>query len=379
MLDVIMKLVTTVGAALVASGGLYWWYLWRRLCAIRNAKSPTGFQPSSPSMTAIMPYSEYKKRYTPHAKEIAIFALSKCGYTKSIAHSFTETIKEKGNGTYHFSYHYGNGSIQSISKPMADIIHAPCDLILAIGQACTQSAKHVTATHNTLIPTVFVNIHSEWWQRERKRHAVAHLTGILVDSTWHRILPLFFDIKPTMRNVLISSSIPYPVAEDRTVIDRFFAAKGVTITYMDASSTTDIVRLLPDYAGTIDSIILSNDPFSMQITRTIASFCTKYGITLFSSNLDDFNHGAAIVAGPENQMFGQRAALKALAILEEHQEPLKVPYTTLEASMPIQVRLNQPLLVQQGIDLDLLPDFILKHSSTIELLFDDQAKTQEAL
>jgi ABC-type uncharacterized transport system substrate-binding protein len=357
-------------ASIVAA--LYIGYLWYRQKTRNTSNAVT------PQWTAandrdrpIMPYTEYKKKYGSRVREIAILAINKSTLTQDVIKEFTNTMRERGGKIYHFTHYYGNGSAKSVQKMMAEILQGHYHLTLTIGHAATQAAKHITTSRHAPMPIVFALVRDEWWKKEQEKLPVEHMSGILMAGQWQRTLLLFLEAKPDMKSVLVTGSTNYPIPFDREIINSFFESNRITLEYTHPSNTTDLMQTLRHYLGKIDSIIITQDTYSPQIVHAIGAFCTEHGITLFSVSPEDINQGVVVTVSPRKMHHGQRAATKALALLEEDKEPSDLGHNTASTQQPYFMSFNHKLVHKQNISLDRLQAIAEERGILLELHFEE--------
>lgn len=357
--------LTTSGAFLAIASvctALYSWIVYRRVQKLLNRTPVPPF--GAPAPTPYLNVDTHQKR----TREIAIIAPVRRRSTAALVDQFTETMREHGSLLYHFTYHWGNGSIQTMHSYTTEIVQKKkYDAIITYGTASTFAAKQASLTYGSHTPIVFLDVRDTSWEASQAKNPTTHITGVVCASIWKTRIKMYLAAKPSLRSVLIPHIGNGKILPDIEQIKELLSIHHITTYVVQITDARDIPSLIPSYADKVDSIIIPRIPIKPEICKQIAAACAHNNITFFSSHLADIQYGAAMAVSTSDEKIGYKAAKKVLAILEEGKLPQEIPISHINETHPHEAHFNQVAMREQGLDPVLLTTFALQHASRVNV------------
>jgi putative ABC transport system substrate-binding protein len=106
----------------------------------------------------------------------------------------------------------------------------------------------------------------------------------------------------------------------------------------------------------VDVVLVLKDNTIVSALDALVRLCNRYGITLYASDLNSGEKGAALAFGVVEKEFGTQAGKKALTMLEQQQQPQEIPITALNE---FKVTINTTTMHQQNLLLSPTQLFLL--------------------
>lgn len=322
-----------------------------------------------PSGTAIVPSQSHGPTYT-----IAI--LSPAGHPSlaNIVQGFKAQLAELGMSC-NFKEYNANGSKTLMRAQAEEIVSASPDLIFTIGTSASSMIHQLLTKQQRSIPLVFsaVSDPQELGLVKSLDHPEGITTGIS-DVTNHEPTQVktFLTLKPNVQQIVLvyDPAQSLSLDKERHNFEQLFAAAGITMESLIVehhnqvlSKTTSVLEQLLQKTNAADTaIMILTDHTTVSAVDSLIKLCNNTGVTLFTSELESVNKGAAIAFGIEQYQYGKRAAEQVEQILVQHIPISDIPVTPLQ-DFKVKVNLAAAQKQQLNIDPELL--FLMRSSIII--------------
>jgi len=282
-------------------------------------------------------FKPIKNTTTEQSYRIAIFEPATHPAMDEIAQGFTDTIQKNGLFHYTFKRYNANGNKTLLRAQAEDIIHNNYDLIMTIGSDPTYTIYELTTKKHLTPPVVFTAVSDpvNLGIIASQTSSGNHLTGIEENNNFEDQLNQLLVLKPDTKNMLlvydpvIKTGIHEVWAQEVT---QLATQKNITIQYAKVFHTNEIQAKVQPFMQNIDTILIFTDHTTVAGIDSLITLCNRYGVTLYASDLNSGDKGAAISYGMMQYDFGAQAGKLALEILDHHKKPKDIPIaeTTLK-------------------------------------------------
>ena len=309
-------------------------------------------------ITASTTYYFFKKQHQPitaFSYRIAIFEPASHPAMDEIAQGFTDTITKNSKAHYTFDRYNANGNKTLLRAQAEEIIHNNYDLIMTIGADPTRTLHELTSKKNITTPIVFNAVSDPIGLGiiASRTSSGNNLTGIEEVHNYDDQLNKLLQIKPTTKNLLlvydpvIKAGIHETWAQEVTELAR---KKGIAIHYAKIFHTNEIQSKVQPFMQNIDTILIFTDHTTVSGVDSLITLCNRYGVTLYASDLNSGDKGAALSYGVIQYDLGVDAGYVALKILDDKKSPQSIPI--IEPTTK-RLKINTTTASKQGLNLSL--------------------------
>jgi len=299
-------------------------------------------------------------------KRIAIITPVTHPSLKKIQDGFVQTLTKQNNCSFNFSVFNANGSETLLRSQIEEIATSNFDLIFTIATHPTCLAKEILQKKNNTTPIVFgavANPHT-LGLISTKKQSQSFVTGVSETIDHKQQLDLLLLLKPTIKKIILlyNPTQGTGLEENKNIISKILEKKEITLTSVQAYNTNEIQSKIAGLIQGNDALLVLKDNTVVPAIPYLAQLCSRYGVTLCTSDLDSCKHGAAFSFGVNERDFGIQAAKKALLILHEKKHPSTIPVTPLTN---FKLLLNHKTMCAQNLIPDSHLMFLIKSGKII--------------
>lgn len=294
-----------------------------------------------------------QKNGTTQSYRVAIFEPACHPAMDEIAQGFTDTIKNNSSADYTFKRYNANGN-QTLLRALAEeIVQQDYDLVMTIGTNASKTVYELTTKKHLSTPIVFDAVSDPVSLGLVKSLSSSgnNVTGVEDIPDYKDQIDKLLDVKPNTKNILLvydpvqKSGVHDVWAEEVT---KLAAQKGVTVHCAKVFHTNEISTKVQPLLNNIDVLMIFTDHTTVSGVDSLITLCNKYGITLYASDLNSGDKGAALAYGVLQYDLGVDAGKLTLKILEEHIKPTDLPVTGPKIN---KLKINTKTMAKQGLTL----------------------------
>lgn len=284
---------------------------------------------------------------------IAIFEPASHPAMDEIAQGFTETMQKNSTANYTFNRYNANGNKTLLRAQAEEIIHNNYDLIMTIGAGTTHTIYELTTKKHLTTPVVFdaVSDPVDLGIIASLASSGNHVTGVEDIPNFKEQINKLFEVKPDTKNILL---VYDPI--DKAGVHELWAeqikkitdSKGINIHYAKVFHTNEIQAKVQPLMQKVDTILIFTDHTTVSGVDSLITLCNRYGVTLYASDLNSGDKGAALSFGVLQYDLGSAAAQLVHAILEQHKKPTDLPIVILQNN---RLKINSATAQKQGLTL----------------------------
>ena len=285
-------------------------------------------------------------------KRIALFAPAIHPAMDEIFEGFTQTIQKDSSLSYSFDEYNAQGNPTLLRGQAEEIILGDYDLIFPIGATCTQTLYTLTKKKNITTPIVFTAVDTplEMGIAQSLESSGNHLTGITTTKEFKKQLDLLYKVKPTAQNILLvyDPGQSGGQEEDRKQIAKLVEARNKGFQFVTILNANEIQQKVQSFMQSVDTVMILKDHTAVSGVDALITLCNRYGVTLYTSDHNSGQKGAALSYDVSEYEYGSAAAIKAKEILEKNKKPAEIPITFVQNRS---LQINTKTMHKQGLDL----------------------------
>lgn len=284
---------------------------------------------------------------------VAIFEPATHPAMDEIAQGFTDTITKNSSANYTFKRYNANGN-QTLLRALAEeIVQQNYDLIMTIGTNASKTVYELTTKKQLSTPIVFDAVSDPVSIGLVKSLSSSgnNVTGVEEIPDYKDQINKLLELKPNTKNMLLvydpvqKSGVHDIWAEQ---ITKLGAQRGFAVHCTKVFSTNEISAKVQPLLNNIDVLMIFTDHTTVSGVDSLITLCNRYRITLYASDLNSGDKGAALAYGVLQYDLGVDAAKLTLKILEEHIKPTDLPVTGPKIN---KLKINTKTMIKQGLTL----------------------------
>ena len=249
-----------------------------------------------------------------------------------IERGFKETMAH-GKQTYTFDTFNASGNKTLLRAQAEEITNQQYDLVFTVGTVCSHTMHTLLAKQQSATPLVFTAIDNpeSIGITEVSRKQGAHVTGTYITDNFDAQLDYLLKVKPNTKTVLFVYDPTHGTGMEkvRSELEAATQSKGITLRTAQIFATNEIAQKVESLIGDVDVLLIYTDHTLVSGVDNLIKLCNQYGVTLYASDLNSGEKGAALAFGVQEYEHGKEAAFKALTILDEYQLANEVPITAI--------------------------------------------------
>jgi putative ABC transport system substrate-binding protein len=286
--------------------------------------------------------------------KIAIFEPASHPAMDEIVDGFiTTTVKKNSPREYRFDRYNANGNKTLLRSQAEEIIHQNYDLIMPIGADPTRTLHELTAKKKLSVPIVFCAVSDPVSLGIIASTASSgnNITGVEEVPDYLDQINKLLLVKPTTKNIvlvydpIIKAGIHEQWAQD---IKKITDAKNINLTFAKVFHTNEIQAKVQPLLINTDVVMILTDHTTVSGIDSLITLCNRYNVTLYASDLNSGNKGAALSYGVTQYDLGVDAATLALKILNDSLRPTDIPIVSPQSK---KLKINRTTMQKQGLTL----------------------------
>jgi len=273
---------------------------------------------------------------------------------EEIEQGFLETL----NGVIAYSYDVfnANGDRSLMRQQAEEVVAKNYDLVftvpttpsLIMKEVCQQRGKNVPIVAGAVDDPVGIKLVDSM---QSSGNNVTAVTGI---DTFEQQIELLAFLKPTLKKILLVYNPSPGLDPKKDEVGRICAAKNIGFKTVEIFNMSDLIQKVPSFTSDCDTIMVLKDNMVVSGIESLVNLCNRAGKTLYASDLNSGDKGAALSYGVREYQDGVESALKAIEILKHGKKPTDVPSC---ATTKFKIKVNTKTMNQQG--LSLCPELLL--------------------
>lgn len=298
-------------------------------------------------------FKNQTKKQTGPSYRIAIFEPASHPAMDEIAQGFKDTITKNSTAAYTFDRYNTNGNKTLLRAQAEEIIHNNYDLIMTIGADPSRTIHELTSKKHVTTPVVFDAVSDPVALGIIASRASSgnNVTGVEEVPNYQDQIDRLLSVKPNTKNLLlvydpiIKAGIHEVWAQQ---VQQIAESKGINVHYAKVFHTNEIQAKVQPLMQNVDTLLIFTDHTTVYGVDSLITLCNRYGVTLYASDLNSGDKGAALSYGIIQYDLGVDAANLALEILDKGKTPQDIPITEPTTK---RLKINTKTAEKQGLNL----------------------------
>ena len=307
-------------------------------------------------ITTIILYNTFYKKNTTNSIapcRIAIFEPASHPAIDEIVSGFTTTMKNNSSLDYIFDRYNANGNKTLLRSQAEEILQQNYDLIMPIGADPTRTLHELTSKKKIATPIVFDAVSNpvDLGIIASTTSSGNNITGVEEVPDYEDQINKLLLVKPSTKNILlvydpiIKAGIHEIWAQD---IKKITDAKNITLSFAKVFHSNEIQAKAQPLLMNVDVVMILTDHTTVSGIDSLITLCNRYNVTLYASDLNSGDKGAALSYGVTQYDLGVDAAQLALKIIVNHIKPTDLPIVSPQSKT---LKINRSALKKQGLTL----------------------------
>ena len=283
---------------------------------------------------------------------IALFVPAVHPAMTEIINGFEETMRSLSNKKYSFDEYNANGNATLLRAQADEIVQGAYDLTFTIGVQCSQSLFELSQKRQSKMSQVFTAIDDpvEMGIVQSLTHPGGMVTGITDSMLYEKQVEALLHVKPDIKTVLLvyNPAQNRGLEQHREELENVLRAKHIGLRAVAVAHQNEITQKVPHFLSDADVLMILTDHTTVAGIDSLITLCGRYGVTLFASDLNSGDKGAALSFGVLQKDYGVLGARLAYRILEDKQSPASIAVHPLEETY---MKINTKTMEHQGLHL----------------------------
>lgn len=283
---------------------------------------------------------------------VAIFAPALHPSMEDIIKGF-KTVLSKPDKLCTFTDYNANGNPTLLRGQADEIAHGGYDLIFTVGATCTHTMFELTKKQKSNTPIVFAAVDDpvKMGVVHSLQHPGTNVTGVLSKSQYADQVAALLQVKPTTKNVLLVYNPAGGVAfeRDKQELTELFVAHNIMLCAVEVDQAHEISQKVSSHLAGADVVMVLTDHTVVTGIESLVNLCSRYGVTLYTSELNSGHKGAALSFGVQESDYGVLAAELVIKILQDYQRTADISCVMVGKNY---LQINTKTMRKQGLDLD---------------------------
>jgi putative tryptophan/tyrosine transport system substrate-binding protein len=267
-----------------------------------------------------------------------------------ILDGFKQTVTAEGNKKYSFDDYNANGNATLLRAQADEIVQSKYDVVFTVGAQCSQSIFELSKKRQSNMPQVFTAVDDpvEMGIVRSLNHPGGMVTGTTDNMVYEQQIDALLRVKPDIKTMLLvyNPAQGRGFEKDREKLEKVLHAKHITLRTVAVTHQNEITQKVASFLDGVDVLIIFTDHTTVAGIDSLITLCGRYHITLFASDLNSGDKGAALAFGVLQKDYGVLGAKIAHRILEDKQSPASIAVRPLEQ---LYLKINTKTMEQQGL------------------------------
>ncbi len=296
---------------------------------------------------------------------IAIFLPAIHAAMDEIERGFKETMAQ-GNQTYTFDTFNAGGNKTLLRAQAEEMIHQKYDLVFTVGTLCSHTMQTLLEKQHSATPLVFTAIDNpeSIGVTETARKQGAQATGTYITDNLDAQLEYLIKVKPQTKTILFVYDPAHGTGMEkvRNELEAATKRKGLTLKTAQIFATNEVAQKIESLLSDVEVVLIYTDHTLVSGVDALIKLCNQYGVTLYASDLNSGEKGAALAFGVQEYEHGKQGALKALTILDDYKLACDVQITPISN---YKLLINKKTQQAQGLGLSAEQLHVLAQDTSI--------------
>lgn len=272
-----------------------------------------------------------------------------------VTHPALEEIQEgflrslDGVIAYTYDVYNANGDRTLMRHQAEEIVARNYDLVFTIAtgpglimkEVCQQRGKIVPIVAGAVDEPVEINMIASM------QSSGNNVTVVTSTDDFEQQIAILRYLKPDLKSILLVYNAVSVLEKKRQIIEQICRRLSVGFQAVEIFNMNDLIQKVPTFIHAHDTIMVLKDNMVVSGMESLINVCNKNGKTLYASDLNSGDKGAALSYGIHEYDDGVESAKKAIEILKYGKKPSEIPSSV---NMQFKIKVNTKTMRKQGLD-----------------------------
>ncbi len=284
---------------------------------------------------------------------------------EQIEQGFRKTLETDVTANYECTTYNANGNRSLMRSQVEEILQSAYDLVFVITRQPAQMIKEISIKKQHLVPIVFSAVSDPVASGliASEQSSGNNVTGVIETTDYELQLALLHQLKPGIKRMLLVYDPQGNFVKDKQEIETLAAAHGIGVSAIEVYAASEIYGKVSSALSGVDAVMVLKDNTVVSGLDGLIKLCNQHGVTLYATDLDSPDKGAALGFGVQEYDFGVQGAHKAFLILSEGKKPSDIPSTALTVNS---IKVNAKAARAQGLSLSREQLFLMSSGIVIQ-------------
>lgn len=269
-----------------------------------------------------------------------------------------------GKISYTYDVYNAQGDRTLMRHQAEEAVTKNYDLIVAIPTLPSLIMKEVTQQRGKNVPVVAcavddpVGIHLV----QSMQSSGNNITAVTGCDEFEQQIDLLKFFKPTLKSILLVYNPSPGLDKKKEVVEKICVKKNIGFKTLEIFNMNDLIQKVPSFISSHDTVMVLKDNMVVSGIESLVNLCDRTGTTLYASDLNSGDKGAALSYGIREYQDGVESAYKVLAILKDGKKPSEVPSS---ANVQFKIKVNTKTAAKQGLDVSNALLFAMKSGEVL--------------
>jgi len=296
-------------------------------------------------------YKSFKTTSAVADYRIALFVPAEHPSMTDILNGFKETMNTSSDKKYVFDEYNANGNPTLLRAQADEIVQHAYDLVFTVGAQCSQSIFELSKKRQSIMPEVFTAVDDPVAMGiiTSLVRPGGMVTGTNDEDDYKQQIDALLRVKPNVKTILLVYNPAQGRLEKRCEnLEKVLQAKNINLQIVTVAHQNEITQKVANFLTGVDVLMILTDHTTVAGVDSLISLCGRYGVTLFTSELNSGDKGAALSFGVFQKDYGVLGAQLAKRILIDKESPASIAVHPLEQ---VYLKINTKTMEQQGLHL----------------------------
>lgn len=281
---------------------------------------------------------------------------------EEIVQGFLETLQ--GKVLFEYDLYNGNGDRVLMRQQAEEVAMKNYDLVFTVPTTPSLIMKEVCQQRGKKFPVVAGAVDDPVGIKlvETMKSSGNNITAVTGIDTFEQQIEALQFLKPTAKSILLVYNPTPGLDKQKEEVEKICHARGLSLKSVEIFTIADLTQKVSNFINHCDTVLVLKDNLVVSGIESLVNLCGKHKKTLYASDLNSGDKGAALSYGVREYQDGVESALKAIQILKDGKKPTEIPSS---ATMGFKIRVNTKTMHEQGLDLSSELLFVMRSGEVI--------------
>lgn len=281
---------------------------------------------------------------------------------EEIKQGFIDTITQKL--TVMYDVYNANGDRMLLRNQAEHIVQKNYDLVFTIATGPALIMKEVTAQRGSALPIVASAVEDPVGIQLIKSMTNSHnnVTTVTQRDEFEKQIETLLFLKPKTKNILLVYHPATQFERIKIIIEKICQSHKIGLNTLPIFTLNDISQKVPHLLAANDTLLVLKDNLVVSGIEGLITICNRAQITLYVSDLNSVDKGAALGFAIREYDDGVEGAFKAFEILQNKKKPADVPSSQMGHFI---TKINTQTMHQQALSIEPTQLFLMKSSEVV--------------